>query len=46
VGDRIKQVFGVKIRLANDDGRLHAGMSADALFPNVPVTTRQQAPVP
>jgi len=35
VEDRIRQVFGVKIRLPNNDDRLRAGMSADAYFPNV-----------
>jgi RND family efflux transporter MFP subunit len=35
VSDRIRQVFGVKIRLPNDDTRLRAGMSADVYFPNV-----------
>jgi HlyD family secretion protein len=35
VGDRIKQVFGVKIRLASNDERLRAGMAADVYFPNV-----------
>ena len=35
VEERIKQVFGVKIRLPNDDGRLRAGMSADVLFANM-----------
>lgn len=35
VGDRIKQVFGVKVRLPNDDDRLRAGMAADVYFPNV-----------
>jgi len=35
VADRIKQVFGVKIRLPSDDDRLRAGMAADAYFPNV-----------
>src|SRR5207249_5235715 len=35
VADRIKQVFGVKIRLPSDDDRLRAGMSADVYFPNV-----------
>ena len=35
VEDRIKQVFGVKIRLPNNDDRLRAGMSADVYFPNV-----------
>ncbi len=36
VEDRIRQVFGVKIRLENRDDKLRAGMSADVLFPNVP----------
>ena len=35
VADRIRQVFGVKIRLPNTDDRLRAGMSADVYFPNV-----------
>jgi HlyD family secretion protein len=35
VADRIHQVFGVKIRLPNNDDRLRAGMAADAYFPNV-----------
>lgn len=36
VSDRVKQVFGVKIRLDNREDKLRAGMSADVLFPNVP----------
>jgi HlyD family secretion protein len=35
VGDRIKQVFGVKVRLPNNDDRLRAGMAADVYFMNV-----------
>ena len=35
VADRIKQVFGVKVRLPSDDDRLRAGMAADVHFPNV-----------
>ena len=35
VGDRIKQVFGVKVRLPANDERLRAGMAADVYFPNV-----------
>jgi HlyD family secretion protein len=35
VEDRIRQVFGVKIRLPNNDDHLRAGMSADVYFPNV-----------
>jgi HlyD family secretion protein len=37
VEDRIRQVFGVKIRLQNHADKLRAGMSADAVFPKVPV---------
>jgi multidrug resistance efflux pump len=36
VGERVKQVFGVKVRLDNAEGRLRAGMAADVFFPNVP----------
>ncbi len=36
VEDRIRQVFGVKIRLENRDEKLRAGMSADVTFPNAP----------
>jgi membrane fusion protein YbhG len=36
VGERIKQVFGIKVRLENNEGKLRAGMSADVTFPNVP----------
>jgi HlyD family secretion protein len=35
VSDRIRQVFGVKVRLPSNDSRLRAGMSADVYFPNV-----------
>ncbi len=35
VEDRIRQVFGVKVRLQNRDDKLRAGMSADVIFPNV-----------
>src|SRR5207247_705145 len=35
VADRIKQVFGVKVRLPSDNDRLRAGMAADVYFPNV-----------
>jgi HlyD family secretion protein len=35
VEDRIRQVFGVKIRLPSNEERLRAGMAADAFFPNV-----------
>jgi len=35
VEDRIKQVFGIKVRLENSEDKLRAGMSADVFFPNV-----------
>jgi HlyD family secretion protein len=35
VGERVKQVFGVKVRLENPQGQLRAGMSADVTFPGV-----------
>lgn len=36
VGERVKQVFGVKVKLDSADGQLRAGMAADVSFPNVP----------
>jgi multidrug resistance efflux pump len=36
VGERIKQVFGIKVRLDNREGKLRAGMAADVTFANVP----------
>jgi len=36
VGERVKQVFGVKVKLDNSEGQLRAGMAADVAFPNVP----------
>jgi multidrug resistance efflux pump len=36
VGERVKQVFGVKVRLDNAAGKFRAGMAADVVFPNVP----------
>jgi hypothetical protein len=35
VGERVKQVFGIKVRLDNPEGKLRAGMAADVTFPNV-----------
>lgn len=40
VEDRVKQVFGVKIRLDNREDQLRAGMSADVVFPNIPAALR------
>jgi len=36
VGERVKQVFGVKVKLDNTEGQLRAGMAADVAFPSVP----------
>ena len=33
VEDRVRQVFGVKVRLPSDTGKLRAGMSVDVAFP-------------
>ena len=35
VEERIKQVFGVKIRLHNEGDKLRAGMNVDVVFPDV-----------
>ncbi|MGN6554198.1 MAG: HlyD family secretion protein [Verrucomicrobiota bacterium] len=35
VEERIKQVFGIKVRLDGSDDQLRAGMSADVVFPGV-----------
>ncbi len=39
--ERIKQVFGVKIRLDPREGMLRAGMSADVFFQNMPPAPKQ-----
>jgi HlyD family secretion protein len=35
VGERVKQVFGVKVKLENSEGKLRAGMAADVFFSGV-----------
>jgi multidrug resistance efflux pump len=40
VSDRIKQVFGIKIRLPTEGDLLRGGMSVDVTFPNVPKEIR------
>jgi HlyD family secretion protein len=40
VEDRIRQVFGVKIRLQDRADKLRAGMAADAIFPSVPASRK------
>ena len=41
VEDRVRQVFGVKVRLPSDTGKLRAGMSVDVSFANVPPFPRK-----
>lgn len=36
VGERVKQVFGVKVKLDNREGQLRAGMAADVAFSSMP----------
>jgi HlyD family secretion protein len=36
VSDRVKQVFGIKVRLPTEGDQLRAGMAADVYFPNIP----------
>jgi HlyD family secretion protein len=38
VGERMKQVFGIKVRLDPAEGALRAGMTADVTFPGVATT--------
>jgi HlyD family secretion protein len=40
VADRVRQVYGVKVRLPTETGVLRAGMSVDVEFPNVPPPPR------
>jgi HlyD family secretion protein len=35
VEERVKQVFGIKVRLDDENGEFRAGMSVDVSFPNV-----------
>jgi HlyD family secretion protein len=36
VGERVKQVFGIKVRLDKSENELRPGMAADVVFPGVP----------
>ena len=36
VADRIRQVFGIKVRLPSETDALKAGMTVDVFFPSVP----------
>ena len=47
--DRVRQVFGVKVRLENRDGALRAGMSGEVTFPGMddaPVRNERLIPWP
>jgi len=46
VEDRVKQVFGVKVRLENPDGVLRAGMSGEVTFPGMDVPTHNEHLIP
>jgi len=48
VEDRVRQVFGVKVRLENSDGALRAGMSGEVTFPglSMPVPNERLIPWP
>jgi HlyD family secretion protein len=37
VEERVNTVFGVKIKLENSSNKLRAGMSADVIFPDIPM---------
>ena len=43
VGERIKQVFGIKVRLDDREGKLRPGMSADVTFPACRSEAREQS---
>ena len=46
VEDRVRQVFGVKIRLDNPDGVLRAGMSGEVTFPGFGMPVRNECLIP
>ena len=46
VEDRVKQVFGVKVRLENPDGTLRAGMSGEVTFPGMETPTHNERLIP
>ena len=46
VEDRVKQVFGVKVRLENPDGVLRAGMSGEVTFPGLETPSRLDRLIP
>jgi HlyD family secretion protein len=46
VEDRVRQVFGVKIRLDNPEGMLRAGMSGEVTFPGFDTPGRNERLIP
>ena len=41
VEERVRQMFGVKVRLPGDETALRPGMSADVFFPNMPAPPKK-----
>jgi len=46
VEDRVRQVYGVKVRLENADGALRAGMSGEVTFPGLNTPTHNERLIP
>jgi len=46
VEDRVRQVFGVKVRLENTDGELRAGMSGEVTFPGLDTPVHKERLIP
>lgn len=46
VEDRVRQVFGVKVRLENPNGELRAGMSGEVTFPGLGTPVRNERLIP
>jgi len=46
VEDRVRQVFGVKVRLENPNGELRAGMSGEVTFPGFDTPVRNERLIP
>lgn len=46
VEDRVRQVFGVKVRLENPNGELRAGMSGEVTFPGLDTPVRNERLIP
>ena len=44
--DRVRQVFGVKVRLDNPDGALRAGMSGEVTFPGLDTPVHNERLIP